>query len=332
MDHKDIINKLFKHVYKGGTLKRKWEDVFDDLSPITDISFNDELGQPLIGLQWKNRGRVLPKFAGKEIHNDKLLAALLPREQLINFTPKFLKSLNLQNLKHNDYIKVDNSYFQPSIPRLHQFINMNSRTCPMNLKTASCPSNSLTTLKSELRDQDDAEHYFESSDFKLEEPIDLSEVKNNFKEIQSSNTFVFKQAPKNTKLYHWRSCIFDCNKDRSLLPQVGTNLFTDKFIFTNTFPNWYYPTNQDVFDEHDEYGQVVLMEIILNSNTRIIHDTAPVEEIPCDIDKYHSDIVLLPSQFEVTCIEHLGYHPAYEHQRGAQVYKIILKHIRNLII
>jgi hypothetical protein len=314
-------------MYRGESL-----NVFENLPPITDIRFNDELGQPLIGLQWQNRGSVLPKFAGKEIHHDKLLAVLLQREQLISLTPTFLKSLNLQNLKHNDYIKVDDSYFQPSIPGLHQFVNMKSRTCPMNLQTASCPSDSLTTFESELKDEDDAEHYFKSSDFTLQEPTNFSEVINNFEEIKNSNTFKWKQAPKNTKLYHWRSCIFDC-KDPSLLPPVGTNIFTDKFIFTNTFPNWYYPTDQGVFNEHDEYGQAVLMEITLNSNTRVLHDTAPVEAIPCDIDnnKYHSDIVLLPSQFEVTCIEHLGYHPSYEDQRGAQIYKIILKHIQNLI-
>jgi hypothetical protein len=80
-------------------------------SEMIDDEQRHTLTSATAGLQWKSVGSETPT-RGSEITNASLAAAL---QKKIKFSQKELENFNIDSLSYDSYIKVENTYFVPTI-------------------------------------------------------------------------------------------------------------------------------------------------------------------------------------------------------------------------
>jgi hypothetical protein len=108
-----VVNVLGK--YASGArekvdLMRKYEEtVLGSLSEAFSFTWKRCAGMPEGLRTWKNLGSKKP--TGKKIENKKLEAKL--KEKVAEIENEEWVDISLSHLSHNDYIQVDNEYFQP---------------------------------------------------------------------------------------------------------------------------------------------------------------------------------------------------------------------------
>jgi hypothetical protein len=219
--------------------------------------------------------------------------------------------------------------------RLHQVLQIGRAACDLRraqhnlylpiatIGASPCPAPNLVTY-----DVDDNERLwlhqfdFSSSNFYLWDDDDVSPTAGNefytkfrrFSDPNQNKSFRLVTMPQNTRLFHWRSAVFQYRisgridyKNLTSLPEPGQRLYTNDVLYTNTAEDWLYHPNFEDFYAFPTMPMAVLMQITVTHPTQALKDDYPVQMNECEKHDgflssetvYHSDLVLPPSTFTV---------------------------------
>lgn len=195
----------------------------------------------------------------------------------------------------------------PSLARLNSNVNYN-RAQRVNT-TSSCPPGDLP-IENQREPRDSRYDYISGAalHYNLPKPSEnfIKFRRDILKELSVKPLPEFSLATagtKLTKLVHWGSCVFSCDSEwRYVVPTTG-KIYTDSFLFTNSnVSEFIYPPDASIYNELEGPAQAVRYTITIPVPTTVIRHNIPMDGGSLCDDKplYHTDILLLPSEFIVT--------------------------------